>query len=342
MKEYSGAISKKIILKIFAAAMLSFFLSENIFCQSEVLNNISTSFNNYQQQYLQEKVFVHTDKSFYVAGEIIWFKIYNVDAGSYNLLDISKLAYVEILNKDQKPVLQAKISLNKGLGSGSFYLPFSIASGNYILRAYTSWMKNFSADYFFEKNITIINSTKKLGLKPRTDSLNYDIQFFPEGGNLVGGIESKVAFRMVDRLGKGVDFNGAIVNQNNDTINNFHPQKFGIGNFSFTPLTDNKYRAIIKTPDGKSVTADLPAVYTEGYVMRLTDTTDNRLSITVSSSSNFSNQFIYLFVHNKRHIRFAQMQQLTAGKSLYIINKDSLGEGVSYFTVFNSNRQPVC
>ena len=331
-----------IFKRVFFLIFITILFFENIYCQSEFVTNVKTSFTDYSNRYLQEKVFVHTDKSFYVSGEIIWFKIYNVDAASDNLLDISKVAYVEIINKDQKPILQTKISLNKGLGSGSFYLPFSIASGNYIFRAYTSWMKNFSADFFFEKNITIINTTKKFGLKPKTDSSDYDIRFFPEGGNLVNDMESKVAFRVVNRSGNGIYFDGMIIDQRNDTVVRFHPSKFGIGNFIFTPVTGNQYRAVIKAPDDKSITVDLPAPYSQGYVMQLKDTSENRLSITVSASEKFADKTIFLFVHNKKNIKIAQMQQLSEGRSVFIINKDSLESGVSYFTVFNSNRQPVC
>ena len=79
---------------------------------------------------LQEKIFVHTDKDFYVAGEILWFKLYNVSADSLKPLDLSNVAYVEILNASQKPVLQATVALSNGSGNGSFYLTSSLISGN--------------------------------------------------------------------------------------------------------------------------------------------------------------------------------------------------------------------
>ena len=65
-------------------------------------------FIQYQLHNLQEKIFVHTDKTAYLAGEIIWFKLYNVDESFNRPMDISKVAYVEIINEDQKAVMQAK------------------------------------------------------------------------------------------------------------------------------------------------------------------------------------------------------------------------------------------
>ncbi|SRR5579871_78826 len=334
-------ISARFSRKIFCCLILFSISWSKIFCQSEVLENIKNAFDKYHKD-LNEKIFVHTDKSFYVAGEIVWFKLYNVDANVNVLLNVSKVAYVEIIGKDQKPVLQAKVLLKNGLGSGSFYLPFTVASGNFKLRAYTSWMKNFSADYFFEKDITIINTVKKLGLKPRIDSVDYDLQFFPEGGNLVNGIESKVAFRMVDRFGRGVDFDGVLINQHNDTVSRFHPLKFGIGTFRFTPSDSNQYKAIVKIPDGKIVNAGLPKIFNSGYVMTVTDTTNNRLFITVSARNVAENPANFLIIHCKQQIQVAQMENVRDNKTAFTINKDSLGEGVSYLTIFDARRQPVC
>src|ERR1700712_1800097 len=117
--------------------------------QSAVTSDLQDKFTQYQLHSLQEKIFVHTDKTFYLAGEIIWFKIYNVDESFNKPIDLSKVAYVEIISEDQKAVMQAKIALQDGAGNGSLIIPSSIASGNYKLRSYTSRMKNFSADYFF-------------------------------------------------------------------------------------------------------------------------------------------------------------------------------------------------
>jgi len=134
-----------------------------LFCaygQSQSVN--AQEFPGLNNQPLREKVFAHTDKNFYLAGEILWFKLYDVSADSLKPIDLSNVAYVEILNANEKPVLQATVALDNGRGNGSFYLPSSITSGNYIFRAYTNWMKNFGADQYFQKDITIVNTLTKL------------------------------------------------------------------------------------------------------------------------------------------------------------------------------------
>ena len=133
-----------------------FFLNYTYcFAQQDQLNNISQSES--VKNLLPEKILVHSDKSFYISGEIMWFKIYVVEADSYRLQSLSRTAYTELIDQDGKAILQAKIELNRGTGSGSFSIPLNIKSGSYQLRVYTNWMKNNPAS-IFNKDITVINT----------------------------------------------------------------------------------------------------------------------------------------------------------------------------------------
>lgn len=299
-------------------------------------------FNQYRKSSYQEKLFVHTDKNFYLAGEIIWFKVYNVD-GTYHLpTDMSKIAYLEILDQSNKPVMQGKIALKKGKGNGSFYLPASINSGNYRLRAYTNWMKNFSAAWYFEKPVTIVNSFKPLTL-PATDSMpRCFAAFFPEGGNLVNGLESKVAFHVTDEYGKGIDGSGWLLNDNNDTLLRFNTHQFGMGNFSFTPAAGRRYKAIIVMSNGQTVQQDLPAASERGYVMQLTEAANGSIHVQVSAGGNMDQGPVFLFVHSRQDVKLAEKQSLSNGAASFHFDKSRLADGISHITVFNAQQQPVC
>ncbi len=174
-------------------------------------DSLTKKFVSYQANNYTEKIFVHTDKTFYLTGESVWFKIYCVEESSNKFSAISKIAYVEIINPENKPVLQAKIALDSGTGKGAFIIPSFISSGNYVLRAYTKWMANFDADYFFQQPITIINNLKPVAGSQTNQQEKYIVSFFPEGGNLVDGITSKIAFKAVDEYGEPVDCSGNIL-----------------------------------------------------------------------------------------------------------------------------------
>src|ERR1700722_14501272 len=162
--------------RAFAAGAFSLLVT-HCFAQADLSQALLHQFDEYRKQGIQEKLFVHTDKSVYLAGEILWFKLYDVDAAFHMPLGISSVAYGEILDKNNKPVLQAKLAINKGDANGSVYLPASLHSGNYKLRAYTNWMKNFGPDYFFEKPVTIINSQRANDEAPVQKMGLYDIGF---------------------------------------------------------------------------------------------------------------------------------------------------------------------
>ena len=309
--------------------------------QKDFSETIQKQFNDYQQNDLQEKLFVHTDRNSYLAGENAWFKIYCVNAANNQLLDLSKVAYAEVLDKDQQPVLQAKIFLQNGTGNGSLDLPASMPSGNYIFRAYTNWMKNFDAGFYFQKIITITNTIRNETISAEKISKHFDAQFFPEGGDLVNGLRSKVAFRVTEESGKGIGFAGAIINQDNDTVVKFHPAKFGIGFFTFTPEKNKSYKAVITPDNEQPIIQNLPAVRNNGFVMTVSDDAkDNRL--TLSIQANTSDAFAYLVIHSQQHINVSERVSFKNGIAESEIDKNKLGEGISHITLFNSTGEPVC
>src|SRR3977135_1295836 len=99
--KYHCQLSK---LKCFCL-IFCFFILLSLFSKAQsVTEALQKQLSEYAQNNPQEKVFVHTDKSFYVPGEIIWFKLYTVDARFHMPIDLSKVAYVEILDKNNTPV----------------------------------------------------------------------------------------------------------------------------------------------------------------------------------------------------------------------------------------------
>ncbi|HYK47795.1 MAG TPA: hypothetical protein VEV83_21610 [Parafilimonas sp.] len=323
--------------------LLFLFFASGILCydygQSQTVN--AQEFSGLNNQPLREKIFAHTDKDFYLAGEILWFKLYDVSGDSLKPIDVSNVAYVEILNANQKPVLQATVALENGRGNGSFYLPSSITSGNYIFRVYTNWMKNFSADKYFQKDITIVNTLTKLAAPAKNDSNSYEVGFFPEGGDLVENIESKVGVKVTDHYGHGINCSGNIVDGNNRTIASFSTFKFGMGSFYFTPQNGQTYKAIIQADDSSFVRA-LPPVKAKGYVMHIAGSGED--NITVAVRSNVSEQApVYLVAYSNDGVHAAFMQPTTAGgDASFIMGKKQLPPGITHLVLFNSTKQPVC
>ena len=313
-------------------------LSQNTLVGKNLLNN----YDHYRSEYVQEKLFVHTDKDSYISREICWFRVYYVDAFNNSPASLSKIAYVEILDRNNRPMLQQKVSLKPGESNGSMIIPINIPSGTYKLRAYTNWMKNFDPEYYFEKSIRIIN-TKNLQPDSAIRKIKkYDIQFFPEGGNLVRQIESKVGFRITDAYGIGLECEGLLMNQNGDTILKFQPLHMGLGNFVFTPSTGQSYKALIRFSHGETITKELPAAYASGYVISLSKNQASQVALNVRVSDDMDDEDIFLVVHGQRSILPAKTGRLTNHSFSFTIDAGELEDGISQFTVFNRDGQPVC
>lgn len=295
-------------------------------------------FNDYHRQSFTEKIYVQTDKPFYLAGETIWFKVYYLEGTHHRPASLSKIAYLDVIDKDNKPAAETMITLTGGSGNGWIQLPFSVASGMFRLRAYTSWMKNFDSDFYFEKPVTIVNTLKPLdSLPPRY--LQYETQLFPEGGHLVRDLESKVAFR-ITASGKGLTGKGVIVRNNSDTIGSFNILKFGMGHFNILPDAGSTYKAVFKTAD-TILTSPLPEVLRSGYVMKLDKSAADQLTITITTNVSGADSAI-LFVHTRHAVKYAGSKKFNNGVATFSIDKKIPGEGISHFTVFNEARQPVC
>lgn len=330
-------------LKYAVVFFLTVVLMTNAIAQSAEQVSLQDRFNGNSQQFVQEKIFVHTDKTTYLAGEICWFRIYYVDAFFHRPLNLSKIVYVQLLDRNNKPVWQAKIALQEGGGSGSLQLPVSIISGNYKLRAYTNWMKNFSADYFFEKPLTIINSRKIFEPDTLPPKKVFELNFFPEGGNLVNGIESKIAFRIVGGDGKGIACEGVIVNDKADTVAKYSTVKYGIGTFSLKPEAGRTYKTVVTLPGEQPSIREFPVAGDRGYVMALTTADNNRLKVAVrANADNSLSQSVFLFVHTRGSVKSVQNAAIGNGYMEFFIDKNKLGDGISHFTILNGERKPVC
>ena len=120
----------------------------------------------------QEEILLHHDGPVYLTGDYLRFSVLCLDNSTGLLSPLSRVAYVELLDSSNEPVVQVIVELKNGKGKGDVLLPFTMNSGNYLIRAYTRWMRNFPPENFSHAQVTVINPFKPLLEKPeeRPDS----------------------------------------------------------------------------------------------------------------------------------------------------------------------------
>ncbi|MGI9547093.1 MAG: hypothetical protein ACR2MM_07645 [Flavobacteriaceae bacterium] len=108
----------------------------------------------------QEGVYLHQNSTLLFAGERLYFKVYCLNLDSNGLSELSKIAYVSLIDENLQPVFRQKIRLVNGTGQGDFSIPAEVQTGSYKLIGYTSWMLSRPAKQFFESDLIIINPYK--------------------------------------------------------------------------------------------------------------------------------------------------------------------------------------
>ena len=183
---------KKKLSSIIILLILSFVYLNVLYAQ-----RIDSLLAIMETKYPQEKIHIQFDKLYYNPGETIWFKAYII---ADNLPGaVSKTMYADLLD-DRGSLLQRKMMpiIQSGAAS-SFDLPDTLQASRLFLRAYTKWMLNFDSMLIYTKPIQIIpvkNVSKKTA-----QPITYNVQFFPESGDLVENISTVVAFKANDNQG---------------------------------------------------------------------------------------------------------------------------------------------
>lgn len=108
-----------------------------------------------------ETVYLQTDRSVYISGETVYFKLHVLQADTRKHSSLSKVGYIELRTPKSEPSLKIRVSVSEGIAAGSFVLPDSLHSGAYQLVAFTNFMKNGTENYFFTRELVLANRLDK-------------------------------------------------------------------------------------------------------------------------------------------------------------------------------------
>ncbi len=203
---------------------------------------------NKSNSILYEKVYLHIDRELYAPGDDIWFKSYLVSGINNKLVPGYKNIYIQLISESGAVVIDRIILSRDGTARGDIQLPFEIGDGNYTIRAFTKYLRNFGEESYFHKKIVISGSKNSIevvkevvGAKP----LNIDVSFLPEGGNFVLNAINHIAFKAIDENGKGIMVKGKVVDETGQEVVHFRTNYKGMGKFMMMPQEGKSYFALV-------------------------------------------------------------------------------------------------
>ncbi|RNC83276.1 MAG: hypothetical protein ED557_11295 [Balneola sp.] len=292
-----------------------------------------SKFKALEKELPRERIYLHTDRDSYYLGDRIWFSAY-VQLGSFNMpSDLSKVLYVELYEPEGKLLERVTVEIEQGRASGNIsFTEKSDKPGIYKIKAYTAWALNFGPSYVFQKNIEVrTGEESKLTAKEQ----DFDVQFMPEGGILVAGLPTRLAFKSIGTDGLGKDIHGVVYREGAQDSIPFSTAHLGMGVLEFTPQQNGEYYAEV---NGK--TFPLPEVVTEGTLLSVNDDQD-QFSVNVLSNSTDVAGTPLLFAHVRGEVFSAELVNMQNGKGQVFISKAQLPTGVVHFTLLNQSGLPV-
>lgn len=404
------------MLLLIALGLLSFTPTDTTGIKENVIRFFDTL-----QATPQAKLYLHLDKPYYTASDSMWFKGYLVNASNH-LADMpDNFMYVEILDQKDSVLTRRKFNKMNNIFSGNIQIPPNTPTGEYLLRAYTNWMRNAGKEYFYAKKITIDNDinnikstveylpnneniqakvhfssnlgtsfdktnvvyglfdkngknltsktlicdengeiniffdkkTVTLGAYIRVDftlskqkygrdfflpdfSDEFDITFFPEGGNLLTGINQLVAFKCQQADGYSKEVSGVIVNPQGDTLTSFQTEHDGMGIVYITPIPGEQ---LIARVNGSDKTFALPKAQAEGLSLCIVQE-GNKLSYKVKSTPQTVWPDTLILLGHTRGFPLL-LTNLEKKDSTGIINIHTFGDGISHLLLVDKQGAPI-
>ncbi len=319
-----------------------------------IVTRISQALTTFYQNFPQEKVFLQTDRQNYAPGETIWFEAFVTYHCAPSV--ISKVLYVELIDSNEFILNRETLPVLDGIAIGNIGLPEDFPAGVYRIRSYTSWMMNFTPDFYFNREIPIAERLPGNKVSFANDTTGYTMQFFPEGGNLVQGLTSIVAFKAYNTEGLALDVKGKIVDSSGKKVAEINTLHEGMGSFVLHPMPENFYKAIVDFPKGITKTLTIPTAKKRGIVLytcsllgeKGEDSVNYRISRGVIDKNLYQHLILCAEMEGKSSFTYIDFDTVVAGNNNNTVltattplSLDSFPSGILHLTVFNDSGEPL-
>lgn len=172
-----------------------------------------------------------------------------------------------------------------------------------------------------------------------------DVQFFPEGGELISGLRMVVAFKALKPDGLGIDASGTINDSDGKPVAEIKSQNLGMGKFVLVPESGKSYTANITFADGSHGTYDLPKVATSGINLAASIIDPENMILKIACNDIFfqknQGKEFYIIAQSGGFIYYAAKSILSSQLYTASVAKSKFPTGIVQVTLFAANGNPV-
>lgn len=306
-----------------------------------ISDKITGAVSGYYKKYPREKIFLHTSQNVYLTGQTIWYKAYLLAYGKPSLL--SRIMYVRLSDANGKLIAQNMLPVKNSTAYGNVNLPDSLAGGWYQLQAFTTWMCNFDKQDFFHQKIYIQNIHVPVNQVTRVPTVNtFNIDFFPEGGDLVDGNMCNIALKATDGNGMPVNVHGDVFDNNDKPVAILETRHDGMGSFELEASANTNYCVMVHFPDGSVQNVSLPKVKKTSLSMRVNAMPASELEVKITyagQQTEYKDIVVAAVQDNGTVVTYPL--KLSRGINVFSFKKDHFSPGIARLTVFDENFVPL-
>lgn len=290
-------------------------------------------------------VYLLPSKEIAETGEDLWFKAYLINSQTLAPSDRSHTLYLQLRTAADSVVWSEKYPLFSGRANGHIYIGAEWPQGEYFMEGYTK--SSFSSDSskaILPRRIRVVDrltqmkSISRQAIKNdanQKQSSQHRFDLFPEGGHLIYGINSVVAFKATYGNGVPEDVSGIVLEDGKKigTVKTIHD---GMGYFSLTPKSGKEYKVFLD--DCRTI--PFPTIEPEGMSLRLSKNNAKALSLLVSSSKDAPQPFSITAKQNG--IVCCSAEGIVKGYKIVKFSADYFTlQGIVEITLFDAEKRPV-
>ena len=290
-------------------------------------------------------VYLLPSKEICETGEDMWFKAYLMDWQNLALSDKSQTLYLQVRNEKGDVVWSEKYPLMAGRGDGHIYIGENWQQGEYYMEGYTR--SSFTADSttnIHPRRIRVVERVMQMDSISTEAVKNDSIQrltakhrftLFPEGGHLIDGINSTVAFKATYGNGFPDDASGKVLEDGKE-IASFISVHDGMGKFALTPLQGKDYKVVLT--DGR--TYALPAIERTGMTLRILRNNTTSITMLVSASDSLPHPFTVFA--KQRGVPCCSAKGIVRARQIVRLPIERFSmQGIAEITLFDENDHPM-
>lgn len=347
-------------LRLFATlAMLSTGFNHNLAAHTApadtMLHHFLRKAAAYSIRTPQEKVYLHLDNNGYFKEETIWFKAYVVQAASLYPTNLSRVLYVDLLNNEGQLVEQKKLHIYNGTAHGDFSLQNLPNGGFYEIRAYTREMLNWDECCIFSRVFPVFEQPREAGnfeklelfrpmadyelpsQRPKAKKIKNDfaLNFYPEGGARVKGVDNRIAFQLTNQQGMPTEAECKLYDNAGTLITTFAPVHEGRGRFTLpASATEGGYVTISENGKEKQRFA-LPEAETGRCALAMAGVDADTISLQLQGGAGFEEQTAGVYVSCRGAACYFATADIGKTATVVQIPRRVLHPGVNQITIYN-------